>query len=181
MRAVHRLPRLARSQAMPFALPRSRPPGRDATPPFSAGPTATAIKQDSPAGRDTMPKAASEKPGGDKCGPRRAAARRGTTGKRHRPHEPPESTGRLINKSCYLAQTYVLSDPSPLPCPRRVDGGPRVCHTVGCRCFRHLPPSASGAESDNPMVWEQIGRLAQLVRAPARQAGGRRFEPSTAH
>ena len=28
---------------------------------------------------------------------------------------------------------------------------------------------------------EILGRLAQLVRAPARQAGGRRFEPSIAH
>jgi hypothetical protein len=28
---------------------------------------------------------------------------------------------------------------------------------------------------------EQRGRLAQLVRAPALQAGGRRFEPCTAH
>ena len=28
---------------------------------------------------------------------------------------------------------------------------------------------------------EQFGRLAQLVRAPALQAGGRRFEPCTAH
>ena len=28
---------------------------------------------------------------------------------------------------------------------------------------------------------EQKGRLAQLVRAPALQAGGRRFEPCTAH
>src|SRR2546425_1591754 len=28
---------------------------------------------------------------------------------------------------------------------------------------------------------ESVGRLAQLVRAPALQAGGRRFEPCTAH
>jgi hypothetical protein len=51
----------------------------------------------------------------------------------------------------------------------------RILHQQ--RTVRRDVVRASGLESEKPCS----GRLAQLVRAPALQAGGRRFESCTAH
>src|SRR5579862_9178117 len=44
-----------------------------------------------------------------------------------------------------------------------------------------LTGDGEGQYSETQCHSRQSGRLAQLVRAPALQAGGRRFEPCTAH
>src|SRR5271168_4774715 len=44
-----------------------------------------------------------------------------------------------------------------------------------------LTRGGEGQYSETQHHSRQSGRLAQLVRAPALQAGGRRFEPCTAH
>ncbi len=61
----------------------------------------------------------------------------------------------------------------------------QVAHT-GLRCairFQQFAPIALTPVAGSCRIkkCEQQGRLAQLVRAPALQAGGRRFEPCTAH
>jgi hypothetical protein len=54
-------------------------------------------------------------------------------------------------------------------------------------CFATLEPHTQGRvyvsflEDEPSTIIPAPGRLAQLVRAPALQAGGRWFEPSTAH
>jgi hypothetical protein len=56
-----------------------------------------------------------------------------------------------------------------------LDGRRRAVHGLGARL--------TGTRGSRPsiMLVGTPGRLAQLVRAPALQAGGRRFEPCTAH
>jgi hypothetical protein len=85
----------------------------------------------------------------------------------------PESTAVSNNVEGHLKHTFaVLCCAEKSVCynflravDKRVEGlfGPPACEVPQVACFRAL------------------GRLAQLVRAPALQAGGRRFESCTAH
>ena len=79
--------------------------------------------------------------------------------------------------------------PIPRPCRDRRAGARRGAPPARARDGRRAPPRAAGLTRDterrpggeSPAIICRRGRLAQLVRAPALQAGGPRFEPGTAH
>src|ERR1700731_415536 len=56
----------------------------------------------------------------------------------------------------------------------------RLTYTRESAVRADAPPSSSNQRA-GPVARRYQGRLAQLVRAPALQAGGRRFESCTAH
>jgi hypothetical protein len=87
---------------------------------------------------------------------------------------PVYSEKATLRKTPIFAQSEF---PGPVPVARTFSRGTPL--TVGRRDARIIPCLWYIGLSRASL--KALGRLAQLVRAPARQAGGRRFEPSTAH
>ena len=106
------------------------------------------------------------------CGRRRRQASRALSGSRNKPRAISRNRGRCgpFRQSEHSCQPLTIEN----GCEKLEQS------SIGSHCARRddkpmiAVSSAAGPHGDN-------GRLAQLVRAPARQAGGHRFEPCIAH
>ena len=96
----------------------------------------------------------------------------------------PGGTSLSLRRRAWLAAPLV---PHSLPPAAEILGCVRTTGLTRVSCRTRSKARSQLTVSRASVILVEVafsaprGRLAQLVRAPARQAGGRRFEPSTAH